>query len=231
MSSLTRSKPSFIIYRDEPTAPEPAQSATATSTTAPSVTSQRPTLSTSLSFHDKENTSPYPTVGTNDKPKLKSKTSTTGRSIKSAPTSPIVSENADGATAIRLALATKFVASSSKKNKPKLQSSNSVRRSATIASSSSSENAPPKLKRSLSTSSTSRLGEKKHKLSSRGLASTVETIPEHVESSQCGSDGLTMADRRARDLTILPLADISEAFPTGAAPEGFAPPSSPSRKR
>ncbi|KAG8918727.1 hypothetical protein FRC01_001687 [Tulasnella sp. 417] len=235
MSSLTRSKPSFIIYRDEPVAGDQTQQSTPQAPTT--VTSTRLSISTSVSSKDKENAAPYSAVdkaGKNKAPKLT-------RSL-SAPTSPVLASDSDAAKAIRQALATKFVAapgakssksksssgeSSANKVKSKSKPSSSSKRAATTATSSSSDatasTAAPKLKRS----STSPSPSTSHKKKPARKPSLLAPLPEEgsgvvaEEPTARGPDGLTLADRRARDLTQLPLGDISEAFPTSPVPEGF----------
>ncbi|KIO23082.1 hypothetical protein M407DRAFT_27410 [Tulasnella calospora MUT 4182] len=235
MSSLTRSKPSFIIYRDEPVAGDQTQQSTPPTPTT--VTSTRLTISTSVSLKDKENSAPYSAVdksGKNKAPKLT-------RSL-SAPTSPVLASDSEGAKAIRHALATKFVAAPAKSSKSKSSSSessankvkskskslSSSKRAVTSATSSSSNatasTAAPKLKRSSTSPSPSTSQKKKPARKPSLLAPLPEEGSGVVaeEPTACGPDGFTMADRLARDLTQLPLGDISEAFPTSPIPEGFA---------
>ncbi|KAG9040514.1 hypothetical protein FS837_000517 [Tulasnella sp. UAMH 9824] len=235
MSSLTRSKPSFIIYRDEPVAGDQTQQSTPPAPTT--VTSTRFTISTSVvSLKDKENAAPYSAVDKSGKDKAPKLT----RSL-SAPTSPVLASDGEGAKAIRHALATKFVAvptkssksksssgeSSANKVKSKSKSSSSSKRAVTTATSSSSDatasTAAPKLKRSSTSPSPSTSQKKKPARKPSLLAPLPEegSVVVTEEPTACGPDGFTMADRRARDLTQLPLGDISEAFPTSPMPEGF----------
>lgn len=228
MSSLTRQKPSFIIYRDEPVDSAPA----APKVPAAPVVAQRtrrPTISTtSLSYNDKENASLLPQSATTDKAKGKPKltrSATMPVGSQSAPTSPLGKSATMDGEAIRRALSTKFVAPPEKKSKPKSSSTLQSRRTTSTSSSSTDRTSTVKRSRSVSRSTTS-TSEKKRKAQ---LEPVVEEDP-HA----CGPDGLTMADRRARDLTILPLGDISAAFDTGStAPESFAAVPAPtlSRKR
>lgn len=237
MSSLSRSKPSFIIYRDEPVAGGETQQSTAQPPAT--VTSTRLTISTTVSLKDKENAAPYSAVdksGKNKAPKLT-------RSL-SAPTSPILAGDDEGAKAIRLALATKFVAAPTKgsksksssgessvnKAKSKSKSSSSSKRMVTTATSSVSDattatasTAALKLKRNNTSPSPSSSQKKKPSRKPSLLAPLPEEGSGVVaeDPTACGPDGLTLADRLARDLTQLPLGDISQAFPTSSMPEAF----------
>ncbi|KAG8996493.1 hypothetical protein FRB94_008252 [Tulasnella sp. JGI-2019a] len=245
MSRLTRSKPSFVIYRDEPEVisssskrdtPTVMTHHNNTSSNTFTSTRQALSISTSFSFNDKENSAPYPTSA----PGGKQAKSVTKLTTKSAPTSPLMNSAQASASSIRLALATKFVApsktrSSSNTTKSKSQSSTLKRSastqnaSATMIGPGSSPMEKPKLrvKRSASSSSVSGRKHSSRSTTVASLANITETVEEVV-----GPDGLTAADRRAIELTQLPLADISAAFSTAAvAPGGDVPTLSRKRSR
>ncbi|KAG8848546.1 hypothetical protein FRB96_001073 [Tulasnella sp. 330] len=250
MSALTRSKPSFVIYRDEPEVIQTSSHDTTTTNTSTdnnTIKSPRPALSisTSFSINDKENSAPYPTA-TGGKQlkatKQQQQPKAAGLTTKSAPTSPLLQSTGPSGSSIRSALATKFVAPS-KTTRVSSNNAKSKSQSSTLKRSGSSQNASgptielgssvaektrPRVKRSVSTSSVSG-----RKASSKPKVTALTSLTETLEEGMAfGPDGLTAADRRAKDLTQLPLADISAAYTaTTVAPEGSTDVQTLSRKR
>ncbi|KAG8966976.1 hypothetical protein FRC03_010931 [Tulasnella sp. 419] len=228
-SSSTRSRSSFTIYRDDPESSTNERNSHQTTTSTSTPTSRQPTAQT-LSIKDKENSHPYGGTSTQNKsvkPPL-GKRSCSAPMVKNSLSSPVLELP-------RTALATKFLldSKSSRSSKSKAKAISEEPEPRTTAPSTSRDEKPIKSQvqrlklRKSSSGSSSRTKSRSELLLSSASARLTRVVED--EAAVCGDDGLTLADRRAVDLTQSPLADISAAYPTSEPPPSFH--SSSPRKR